>query len=109
MGWTFAFSWHPDETNSVSTESTMANYQICYHFRGVSAHAAMSPELGRSALDALELMNVGIQFLREHVPRRPVSTTPSLTPVERLRAWSSPMRGALPHACSQAVSGERAL
>ena len=63
-----AFSWHPDETNSVSTESTMANYQICYHFRGVSAHAAMSPELGRSALDALELMNVGIQFLREHVP-----------------------------------------
>lgn len=58
-----AFSWHPDETNSVSTESTMPNYQICYHFRGVSAHAAMSPELGRSALDALELMNVGIQFL----------------------------------------------
>ena len=46
----------------------MSNYQICYHFRGVSAHAAMSPEQGRSALDALELMNIGVQFLREHVP-----------------------------------------
>ena len=46
----------------------MANYQISYRFQGVSAHAAMSPELGRSALDALELMNVGVQFLREHVP-----------------------------------------
>ena len=64
-----AFSWHPGEVNSVSTESTMANYQISYRFQGVSAHAAMSPELGRSALDALELMNVGVQFLREHMPR----------------------------------------
>ena len=63
-----AFSWHPGEVNSVSTEGTMSNYQICYHFRGVSAHAAMSPEQGRSALDALELMNIGVQFLREHVP-----------------------------------------
>ena len=63
-----AFSWHPGDLNSVSTESTMANYQICYRFHGVSSHAALSPELGRSALDALELMNVGVQFLREHVP-----------------------------------------
>ena len=63
-----AFSWHPGEVNSVSTESTMANYQIRYRFHGVSSHAAMAPELGRSALDALELMNVGVQFLREHIP-----------------------------------------
>ena len=55
-----AFSWHPGEVNSVSTEGTMSNYQICYHFRGVSAHAAMSPEQGRSALDALELMNLSL-------------------------------------------------
>ena len=40
-----AFSWHPGEVNSVSTESTLANYQISYRFQGVSAHAAMSPEL----------------------------------------------------------------
>lgn len=63
-----AFSWHPGEVNSVSTEGTMSNYQICYHFYGVSSHAAMAPEMGRSALDALELMNMGVQFLREHVP-----------------------------------------
>ena len=63
-----AFSWHPGEVNSVSTEGTMSNYQICYHFYGISSHAAMSPEKGRSALDALELMNMGVQFLREHVP-----------------------------------------
>ncbi len=63
-----AFSWHPGEVNSVACESTMANYQACYHFYGVSSHAAMSPELGRSALDALELMNTGVQYLREHMP-----------------------------------------
>ena len=63
-----AFSWHPGDVNSVSSESTMANYQIRYRFHGVSSHAAISPELGRSALDALELMNVGVQFLREHIP-----------------------------------------
>ena len=63
-----AFSWHPEDLNSVSTESTMANYQISYRFQGIASHAALSPELGRSALDALELMNVGVQFLREHVP-----------------------------------------
>ena len=63
-----AFSWHPGDVNSVSSESTMANYQIRYRFHGVSSHAAMAPELGRSALDALELMNVGVQFLREHIP-----------------------------------------
>lgn len=68
QGVDIAFTWHPGEVNSVATESTMANYQICYHFHGVSSHAAMSPELGRSALDALELMNTGVQYLREHVP-----------------------------------------
>ena len=67
-GLDIALSWHPGDVNSVATESSMANYQICYRFRGVSSHAAISPELGRSALDALELMNVGVQFLREHVP-----------------------------------------
>lgn len=45
----------------------MANYQIAYRFKGISSHAAASPHLGRSALDAVELMNVGVQFLREHV------------------------------------------
>lgn len=64
-----ALTWHPGDTNSVGSGSTLANYQACYHFKGRSAHAAISPELGRSALDAVELMNVGVQFLREHIPQ----------------------------------------
>ena len=40
-----------------------------YKFTGIASHAAGSPELGRSALDAVELMNVGVQFLREHMPQ----------------------------------------
>lgn len=66
-GLDIAFSWHPGDFNSVSTDSTLANYKICYHFKGISSHAGISPDLGRSALDAAELMNVGVQFLREHV------------------------------------------
>lgn len=62
-----AFCWHPGTTNSVTSGSSLANYQILYSFTGVSAHAAGAPHLGRSALDAVELMNVGVNFLREHV------------------------------------------
>jgi aminobenzoyl-glutamate utilization protein B len=47
--------------------SSTANYQIYYRFYGISSHAAASPEKGRSALDAVELMNTGVQYLREHV------------------------------------------
>lgn len=63
-----AFCWHPGEVNSAASERTTANCQILYKFRGVSSHAGMSPELGRSALDAVELMNTGVQYLREHIP-----------------------------------------
>lgn len=62
-----ALSWHPNMLNSVWSFSTLANVQVRYRFKGKSAHAAASPHLGRSALDAMELMNVGIQFLREHI------------------------------------------
>lgn len=62
-----SLTWHPGDTNAVASGSCLANYQICYHFTGKSSHAGLSPELGRSALDACELMNVGVQFLREHV------------------------------------------
>ena len=41
--------------------------QVQYTFHGVASHAAGAPELGRSALDAVELMNIGVQFLREHM------------------------------------------
>lgn len=62
-----ALSWHPNCLNSVWSFSTLANVRIHYSFKGVSAHAGTSPHLGRSALDALELMNMGVQFLREHI------------------------------------------
>lgn len=63
-----ALSWHPDRINSVATGTFLANCMARYSFTGRSSHAAATPEMGRSALDALELMNVGIQFLREHIP-----------------------------------------
>lgn len=62
-----ALSWHPNQLNSVWSFSTLANVRVHYSFKGISAHAGTSPHLGRSALDALELMNMGVQFLREHI------------------------------------------
>lgn len=62
-----ALTWHPWDINAVSNDTSLANYQVAYRFKGVSSHAASSPHLGRSALDAVELMNVGVQFLREHM------------------------------------------
>jgi aminobenzoyl-glutamate utilization protein B len=47
--------------------SSLANYQVYFGFKGVAAHAAAAPHFGRSALDAAELMNVGVNYLREHV------------------------------------------
>lgn len=62
-----ALAWHPWDINGSWTISSLAVYQVYYRFKGVSAHAAAAPELGRSALDAAEIMNVGVQFLREHM------------------------------------------
>lgn len=64
-----ALTWHPAPGNLVVHGSSLANINAYYRFKGVSSHAAFTPELGRSALDALELMNVGVNFLREHVPQ----------------------------------------
>lgn len=61
-------TWHPWDYTGIWPGGSLANVKMIFRFRGRSAHAAGSPELGRSALDALELMNVGVQFLREHVP-----------------------------------------
>lgn len=62
-----AFSWHPGGFNTVFPANSLANIQAYFRFRGRAAHAAASPELGRSALDALELMSVGVQYMREHM------------------------------------------
>lgn len=65
---TVAIGWHPGTFNGVRARSTLAVANRTYRFAGRAAHAAMAPHLGRSALDALELMNVGANFLREHMP-----------------------------------------
>ena len=62
-----ALSWHPGDTFEITTGTNNSCTQVLYKFRGVAAHAAGDPEHGRSALDAVELMNVGVQFLREHM------------------------------------------
>ncbi|MFY0783189.1 amidohydrolase [Peribacillus simplex] len=62
-----AISWHPYSFNAVASVTNVANYQVYFKFKGKAAHAAGSPHLGRSALDALELMNIGANFLREHI------------------------------------------
>jgi len=62
-----AISHHPGSMNAVTLKSSVALNSVKFHFYGESAHAGGSPEQGRSALDAVELMNAGVNFLREHV------------------------------------------
>ncbi|MCH7321640.1 M20 family metallopeptidase [Solibacillus sp. MA9] len=62
-----ALSWHPSTTPGIWNISSLANYCVTYRYKGISAHAAAAPHLGRSALDAVELMNVGVNYLREHI------------------------------------------
>ena len=60
-------SHHPDTMNDVSLMSCLAVNSVKFHFYGKASHAGGSPEQGRSALDAVELMNIGVNYLREHV------------------------------------------
>lgn len=62
-----ALTWHPNDVNEVYSGTNNSCEQVLYKFHGVSAHAAGDPENGRSALDAVELMNTGAQYLREHM------------------------------------------
>ncbi len=63
-----ALTWHPGNVNQVTSGTCNTCIQTEYKFTGVASHAAGAPEFGRSALDAVELMNIGVQFLREHMP-----------------------------------------
>jgi aminobenzoyl-glutamate utilization protein B len=64
-----AISWHPGSFASVNEPLSLANTRIDFTFHGRASHAAASPHLGRSALDAVELMSVGVNYLREHIPQ----------------------------------------
>lgn len=61
------FCWHPWDVNGLFSSSSLADICASFTFHGKASHASASPHLGRSALDAVELMNVGCNFLREHV------------------------------------------
>ena len=62
-----SFSWHPGNVNGILLGKLTALNTFELHYKGTTAHAAADPQNGRSALDALELTNVGVQYLREHV------------------------------------------
>ncbi|MEE3487216.1 MAG: amidohydrolase [Bulleidia sp.] len=62
-----ALAWHPGLINQVATGSSQSCISAAFHFHGKAAHAAGNPQDGRSALDAVELMDVGVNYLREHM------------------------------------------
>src|SRR5947207_1910137 len=63
-----AITWHPSAFCEVADPVSLANTRIDFSFKGRASHAAAAPHLGRSALDAVELMNVGVNYMREHMP-----------------------------------------
>jgi aminobenzoyl-glutamate utilization protein B len=63
-----AISWHPAPFMALNVANSLSMIQVDFTFAGRASHAAAAPHLGRSALDAVELMNVGVNYMREHVP-----------------------------------------
>ncbi|MFN8493364.1 MAG: amidohydrolase [Caldilineaceae bacterium] len=62
-----ALAWHPGDTNTVWHSSSLAMNSFKVNFYGVAAHGAAAPHLGRSALDGVMLMDIGVNYLREHI------------------------------------------
>lgn len=62
-----ALAWHPGKMNVASAQGTCGCNSVKFHFKGVTAHAAYNPWDGRSALDAVSLLNSGVEFMREHI------------------------------------------
>ncbi len=60
--------WHPGDSNSASSSSSLANKSAKFRFHGISSHAAAAPDRGRSALDGVEVMNYAVNMMREHIP-----------------------------------------
>jgi aminobenzoyl-glutamate utilization protein B len=60
-------TWHPGMVNTCITVNFLSNIKVKFKFFGRASHAAADPHNGRSALDAVELMNVGVNYLREHI------------------------------------------
>ncbi len=64
-----ALTWHPDDVNALMVGKSQSCISSYFRFHGKASHAAAAPHLGRSALDAVELMNVGVNYLREHIEK----------------------------------------
>ena len=63
-----AITWHPSTTNkTMMADKYLSNFRVFFTFHGISSHAAGAPELGRSALDAVEIMDIGVNYMREHM------------------------------------------
>ena len=62
-------SWHPSSANNASQGRMLSMLTAKFSFTGVASHAAAAPEKGRSALDGVEIQNVAVNYLREHVPQ----------------------------------------
>ena len=63
-----AITWHPSTTNkTMMADKYLSNFRVFFTFHGISSHAAGAPELGRSALDAVEIMDIGVHYMREHM------------------------------------------
>jgi aminobenzoyl-glutamate utilization protein B len=65
-----AFNYHPGSMNMPGKGSAIGVYDLTFRFHGRTAHAGGSPHKGRSALDAVELMNIGVNYMREHVTEK---------------------------------------
>lgn len=63
-----AISWHPAAFMGIFNPVSLACVELEFTFHGRASHASAAPHLGRSALDAIELMNVGVNYMREHMP-----------------------------------------
>lgn len=62
-----AVTWHPSDHTAPQRGSSLALDSLAFRFEGTAAHAAASPESGRSALDAVQLLNTAVEYVREHV------------------------------------------
>lgn len=61
--------WHPGDANNASQDRNLANTSAKFRFHGQASHAAVAPDRGRSALDAVEAMDFMVNYMREHVPQ----------------------------------------
>lgn len=60
-------TWHGADVNTPHRYTSSANLSIVFSFKGRASHAGMAPQAGRSALDAAQLFNISLEFMREHL------------------------------------------